>query len=279
MRAGDNPDTKLYGANVEWFQSKDNDEGRFDYDQRLWSVGLTAFKVYDADRDFSFNGTQGGGANAANRDGLVVYSIRAGGSFIPSFEDFKLYGEAARQTNGAGRNGGSVRANAWYVQPQYDFSTLPWTPSLTVRYAHFSGDGNPGDTTDRSWDPLFTDAGARGGNTWTQGLIYSQYVGANSNLDTLHAGLEVVPRKDELTLGAAYFRHDFDKPAQAGATSDHLMDELDVYAVWETPLPGLELAAGVAAGWPGAGGRQSVGLAEGDDRTIWLGQVVLNWSL
>jgi hypothetical protein len=41
----------------------------------------------------------------------------------------------------------------------------------------------------------------------------------------------------------------------------------------------LELAAGVAAGWPGTGGRQSVGLAEGDDRTIWLGQIVLNWSL
>ena len=75
-------------------------------------------------------------------------------------------------------------ADAWYLQPQYDFSALPWSPSATVRYAHINGDPNTGDTVDRSWDPLFSDAGPRGNATWTQGSIFAQYVGSNSNLNS-----------------------------------------------------------------------------------------------
>jgi len=275
MFAGDNPDTKLYGANVEWFQSANQDEGRTSYDQRKWYIGATGIKVYDADRNFSFAGGQGGAGASANRDGLEVMSLRFGGAFIPGLDDLAFYGEAAREHNGNGANGGTVRADAWYLQPQYSFSALPWAPMATVRYAHFSGDANTNDRTDRSWDPLFSDAGPRGGTTWTQGLIYSQYVGANTNLNSIYAGAEASPIADELKLGVAYYHMDFDQ-LPAGARSHHLMDELDLYAEWETPLDGLTVAPGLAAGWAGDGQVQATGAP---DRTIWLGQIVLQYKL
>lgn len=278
MRAADNPATKMYGANVEWFQSSENDEGRFDYAKRKWSVGVTYITVYDADHDFSFTGSQGGGVATANRDGLQSYSLRAGGSFIPGLEDLALYGEWARQRNTAGSNGGTVRAGAWYVQPQYTFSALPWKPMVTWRYAHFSGDSNGTDTVDRSWDPLYSDAGPRGGTTWTQGQIYSQYVGANTNLNSHYVGFEVEPLNEVLKVGLAYFRHDFDKPTQAGATSKHLMDEVDLYATWTTPVPGVALAPTLAMGRPGNGQKQALGATDANDRTIWLGQIIMTYA-
>ena len=277
MRGNDNPHTRIVGANVEWFESSHEDHGRFEYEERRWYVGLTALNVYDADRNFSFNGTQNTHA-AANRDGLSVWSARFGGSFIPGLDDFALYGEYGIQRNDARGNGGKVSANAWYLQPQYTFSGLPWTPMVTARYAHFSGDKNPNDRSDRSWDPLYTDAGPRGSTTWTQGQIYSQYVGANTNLNTWHFGAEVTPF-DELTVGLSLFRHYYDEPPQAGARDDHLMDELNLYASWETPIKGVAIAPTLGAGRAGKG-QQQAGLAPAsDDRTIWLGQIVLLYKL
>lgn len=277
MRGNDNPHTKMIGANVEWFASKDDDKGRFEYEEREWYVGLTALHVYDADRTFSFNGSQNT-HSAANRDGLNVLSARFGGNLIPGVDDLSLFGEYAIQRNDTDSNGGSVRAGAWYLQPQYTLSTLPWTPKVTGRYAHFSGDPNTNDRTDRSWDPLYSDAGPRGGSTWTQGQIYSQYVGANTNLNTWHVGLDVQPL-EELTVGVSLFRHYYDKPSQASARDDHLMDEINVYANWQTPIKGVSIAPAFGAGRAGKA-QQQAGLAPtADDRTIWLGQVVLLYKL
>jgi hypothetical protein len=276
MRGNDNPHTKIVGANVEWFKSTHGDHGRFEYEERKWYVGLMALKVYDADRNFSFNGTQNTHAGA-NRDGLRVLSARFGGSFVPGFDDFALFGEYGIQDNGAGANGGTVDADAWYLQPQYTFSEIPWSPVVSARYAHFSGDSNTNDQVDRSWDPLYTDAGPRGGATWTQGQIYSQYVGANTNLNSWYAGLELAPL-DDLKVGLSLFRHRYDEPAQAGARDDHLMDEVDLYAAWDTPIKGLSVTPTVAAGRAGKGQKQA-GLAASDDRTIWLGQIVVLYKL
>ena len=280
MYGNDGPDTRLIGANLEWFGSKTEDKGRLDYAERKWYLGLTALRVYEADRLFSFSGSKGGGDAAANRDGLNVLSARAGGSFIPDFDAFGIYGEYAIERNGRGSgNGGSVSAEAWYLQPQYAFGDLPWATVLTGRYAHFSGDKNTGDTTDKSWDPLYSDAGPRGSTTWTQGLIYAQYVGSNSNLNSYHVGLQAQPIDGVLSLGLAYYRHMYDEPSQASARSDHLMDEIDLSATCTTPIPGLSVSPGIAAGMSGAGQRQALGISDQADRTMWLGQIVVNYKL
>lgn len=278
MYGADNPDTRLIGANIEWFEAVEPGKGGREFEQRKWYAGLTALKIYDADRAFSFAGSQGGGGAGANRDGLATYSLRVGGSFIPDLDDLALYSEWAIQRNDDSATGGTVRANAWHIQPQYKFSDMPWTPTLTARYAHFSGDKNTGDREDRSWDPLFSDAGPRGAQTWVQGLIYGNYVGSNSNLNSKFVGAEIVPIEETLKLGVAFFRHDYDHPSQASAISHHLMDELDLYAEWTTPISGLTVAPAFAAGQAGKGQRQALGLGADADRTIWLGQVMLNYK-
>ena len=277
MYGADNPDTRLYGANVEWFEPTEAGKGGRTYDQRKWYVGLTALKVYDADNAFSFRGSQGGTGAGANRDGLAAYSVRFGGSFIPTFDDFAMYGEWAVERNDDRSTGGTVRADAWHLQPQYKFSDLPWSPVVTARYAHFSGDDNTGYRRDKSWDPLFSDAGPRSGS-WVQGLIYGNFVGSNSNLNAKYAAIEAAPIEDELKVGLAYYRFDFDKLAQAGAGSHHLMDEVNLYATWTTPVPGLTVSPGLGAGMAGSGQRQVLGLSNSADRTIWLGQVVLAYQ-
>ncbi|PJI39015.1 alginate export family protein [Ferrovibrio sp.] len=269
MRGKDSAATALHGANVEWFASTQRDDGRQNYEARQWYLGATLLNITDADEAIS-----------PTRDGMNVYAIRSGGALLSTlgdgWQDAALYSEFARQRNDtAGRQ---LRAEAWYVEPQYTFSALPWQPRLSYRYMHFSGDGNTGDTISCGWDPLFTAGGPRGYGTWDLGEIYARYVGGNSNLNSHMVHLKLQP-DDALSLGAILYRHSYDKPdAVNGVTSDRLQDEVNFYAVWSTPLPGLEIAAVLGAARAGRGLRQSLGTADATDRTTWLGQMVFSYS-
>ncbi len=289
MLASDAPATRLYGANLEWFGSTEGDKGRASFDDRAWYLGATALHIYDADSSgaFSFANGNNGSAGGANRDGLNVFAIRGGGALLAplnealneAWADFALYGEYAVQRNDDANR--KTRADAWYVEPQYTFSALPWQPKLAYRYAYFSGDGNANDSTDKSWDSLYSGGGPRGFGRWDQGEIYARYVGGNSNLASQMLHLSLQPAED-WKLGAIYYRHDFDK-APAGVASSRLMDEIDIYAQWDTPLKGLGITLLTAAGKPGSGQKQqaianNAGNGEAVDRTIWLGQMVLSYS-
>lgn len=269
MRGKDSAATALHGANVEWFESAQGDSGRSDYDARKWYLGATVLQLTDADQAIS-----------ATRDGMSVYAIRSGGAVLSAlgegWQDAALYSEFARQRNDTpGRN---LRADAWYVEPQYTFSNLPWQPRLSYRYMHFSGDGNTGDSINRGCDPLFTAGGPRGYGTWDLGEIYGRYVGSNSNLNSHMMHLKLQP-DEAISLGAILYRHSYDKPDTTnGVTSDRLQDELNVYAVWATPLPGLEIATVLGGARAGRGLRQSLGTADATDRTTWLGQMVFSYS-
>ncbi|MGQ0663327.1 MAG: alginate export family protein [Pseudomonadota bacterium] len=287
MRANDVADSDLYGANIEWFQSAREDRGRADYDARQWYVGATAMRIYKADStgpgsNFSFAGGGTGGAQSANRDGLGVYSLRLGGAFLSALPGLKLYGEAAIQRNGATDR--KVRAGAWYAEPQYQFD-LPWAPRLSYRYAHFSGDPNPADRTDKSWDPLFNNTGPRGIGTWAHGEIYSQYVGANSNVNVNQVHLRMTPLDNVLDIGLVLYRFAFAEQGQVidpvtgvAIRSDQLMDEANLYAQWTTPIENLSVLGALGVGRPGTGMKQSLGAADRTDRSIYLGEVTLTYK-
>jgi hypothetical protein len=271
MHGDDAPKTQLYGGNIEWFGSSEKDAGRFEYEKRAWYVGATVLHLYDADRNL-----------APERDGMNVYAIRTGGAIFSQFsealKDFALFSEYAIERNDD--SGSRLRANAWYIEPQYTFSTLPWQPSIAYRYAHFSGDSNTGDDTSKSWDPLFTGGGPRGFATWDQGEIFAQYVGENSNLNTHMVHLRVRPT-DDLAIGAVYYRHRYDEPAQAGVSSSKLMNELDLYTEWETPVPGLGVAVVLGAARAGSGREEELAATAGTspaDRTTYLGALMLSYS-
>lgn len=269
MRGKDSAATALHGANVEWFASAQRDDGRRDYEARQWYMGATLLHISDADEAIS-----------PARDGMNVYALRSGGALLSTlgegWQDAALYSEFARQRNDT--TGRQLRAEAWYVEPQYTFSTLPWQPRLSYRYMHFSGDSDTGDSISRGWDPLFTAGGPRGYGSWDLGEIYARYVGSNSNLNSHMVHLKLQP-DEALSLGAILYRHSYDKPDTAnGVTSDRLQDELNVYAVWATPLPGLEIATVLGAARAGRGLRQTLGTSDATDRTTWLGQMVFSYS-
>ncbi|MFC3676409.1 alginate export family protein [Ferrovibrio xuzhouensis] len=269
MRGGDAAATKLYGANVEWFGSTEGDKGRFEYDDRAWYVGGTAMHLYDADRGV-----------AASRDGMNVFAARTGGALFSSlgdgFKDFGLYSEYAVERNNDAA--AKLSAHAWYVEPQYTFSALPWTPRISYRYASFSGDNNSNDGTNHAWDSLYTAGGARGWGTWTQGEITGNYVVGNSNLNSQSVHLRAQPT-DDLAVGVIYYMFDYDKKP-SGVSDSSLMNEVNAYAEWATPVPGLNISGLVGAASSGKGRQQELAASSTDanDRTIWLGELILAYS-
>jgi len=262
LRGKDNAGSSLYGGNVEWFGSSHKDHGRAEYTERLWYLGATGLKVYDADRAIN-----------AGRDGMTVWSLRSGGTLLAplsdAFKDFALYSEYARQNNNGPT---SVSAKAWYVEPQYTFGNLPWSPRLSYRYMHYSGDSDTSDSRNTGWDSLYTAGGPRGYGSWDLGEIYARYIGGNSNLNSQLVQVKAQPL-DDLSAGVTYYRHNFDK-REAGVSSDRLLDEVNVFAVWDTPVKGLSISTVLGAAKAGDGRRQQQATTDPTDRTIWLGQMI-----
>jgi hypothetical protein len=123
------------------------------------TVGAMYLQIVDVDPRFEA-GTP--------RDGMQVATVRLNDLRVPGFEDAGLYAQYARQF-GDGQNV-DFDAQAFYVEPFYDFSWLPWTPRLAYRFAWFSGDPDPGDRERTDFDPLFYDY-SRGWGPWVQGEI------------------------------------------------------------------------------------------------------------
>lgn len=218
---------EIYGANLEYTH-----EG-------IGTVGAAYFKVEDS--------------RVASRRDLDVYDLRAALTPLPMAPDFSLAAEVAFQEGGEGANDAS--AHAWYVEPAYTFSEVPWTPRVAYRYATFSGD-ETGSTENEGYDPLHY--GMLGGwGTWFQGEIVGEYMWGNSNLNSHRIHVSMAPM-ETVTVGAMAYRFTFDEPAAAGVTDDHLADELNVYVDWGVN-DYLAISAVAGYAWAGEGGKQLTG--------------------
>jgi hypothetical protein len=281
LRGNDVPRTELFGADIEWFTPEPGrDDARIAYQHRLRYAGLTFLHVYSAEDvppdnapPFAYNQA----SVAANRRGLNVLAPRGGGSPIPALPAVKFYGEYAREWNNGPER--KVDANAWYIEPRYEAKELPLQPSLAYRFAHFSGDGNPSDGRDTSFDPLFYGAGKRGTGTWFMGEIFGQYAFFNSNVDVQLISLKATPA-DPVTLGLLLYRFDVDRPREyAGVTARHYMNEVDGYVEW-TPAGWVKITAVAAAARTGAAARQIAVEQPGgpDGKTIYLGELFAHFT-
>src|SRR5215469_549077 len=128
----------------------------------LWSAGFDFLHAYEADSTpatFSFPLGEPAPTLSlfANRKGLNVYSGYLAGSFFKFDPNIRLHSQFVLERNDAVDR--QVRAAAWYIEPGYKFSALPWAPQLNLRYAHFSGDPDPNDQIKQTYDPLFTTQG------------------------------------------------------------------------------------------------------------------------
>ena len=182
----------------------------------MWSAGFDFLHVYDADSTpgtFSFPPWASPTLSIyGNRNGLNVYSGYLSGSFFKFDPNIRFHSQFVLERNDSVDR--RVKAAAWYVEPGYKFSPLPWTPQLNLRYAHFSGDPNPQDRLKQSYDPLFTTGGDRGFGSWFLGEIFGQYISSNSNLDVAMAHLQFSPL-DTVEGGIIYYDFHFDQTARA----------------------------------------------------------------
>ena len=111
-----------------------------------------------------------------------------------------LQGEYAYQWN----NQFAMSANAGWAQVGYTLEKVPWTPSLSYRYAFFSGD-NPATQTFERFDPLLSGGNAE---TWIQGSSLVK-IYQNSNLITHQALLRLRPTtRFDLSLQYIYLLAD-----------------------------------------------------------------------
>lgn len=278
----DSAKTKVVGGNIEWFETVAAEEGKpakdgaANFADRKWYVGLTYFNVVDATSvgNLGFNSVGNGGNQTvtntltSNRDGMNVFSAHVGGNMLPFLPDFSLYGNYVYESNGKANR--KVDANAWYIEPGYQLSDVPWTPKLSYRYAHFSGDKNPTDTTKKAYDPFFYNAITRGFGTWFIGEIVGNYVISNSNVNIHQLVFSVNPR-DDLKLSVLGYTYNYDAARQnAGVTSDNLAREIDFTAEWAIN-DHVSLSGAFAAAAAGTGYRQYlVGNAAGGAGT-WTG--------
>jgi hypothetical protein len=124
--------------------------------------------------------------------------------------------------------------NAWagYATLGYIARDLPWTPSLSYRFSHFTGD-DPSTSSFERFDPLYTG----GLSYWLQGITINKAL-APANRSTHRLRLNVAP-DPRLNLTLDYFLHVADErnniganPAIATLASDDLGQEFQFVARW-----------------------------------------------
>ncbi len=197
------------------------------------------------------------------RDGMQVATLRLNDLRLPVQQDLGLHAQYAREF-GDGQDV-DFAAQAFYVEPFYELSALPWTPTLAYRFAWFSGDPDPADGERADFDPLFYDY-SRGFGTWVQGEITGEYLLFNSNQVNHMVHLSASPT-DAIGIGALYFHFDLEDKSYFGTAvgARDFADEINLYVDW-TLNDNVWLGALYGAALPGDAAEE----AFGDDEPFHL---------
>jgi hypothetical protein len=254
-RGLDQPPSDFAGLDVSWFENAAGEtaNGGKNYADRLRYVTATYFRIYSS----AVDGVK------TERDGLNVYSVSLGGVILPSLPDFSFYAQGVLERNAAAER--QVRANAFYVEPQWTFSDAPLAPMIFYRYSHFSGAPTTHASTDENYDPLFYSSNFRGGSfgSYYYGEVIGNYFISESNLDVHQVALSltmpfhVMNDQDSLKLDFLYYRYFYDRAGGLGLSSDSLGQEFNIAAEYQYS-PQTSFAAAVGLGTPGSGAKEAI---------------------
>lgn len=237
----DSGDTELYGLNLEYKSEK------------LGTIGASYMQVYDVDLNSDY----------ALRDGMDVYSLRAQGTPLAAVGQDALF-LAFEYVHQAGGDVEDIDADAWYMEAGYTLAGLPWSPTISYKYAFFSGDEDAGDGKNQAFDPLFYGMG-RGWGSHIMGEIVGEYYLFNSNQKVHMLGLNLQP-SEALATGLLYYDFSLDEKNLWGTpvAAESFAREVDVYVDYSV-TDNLFLTATLAWATPQAGGKDYFG---GDDDSV-----------
>jgi hypothetical protein len=133
------------------------------------NVGVSYVTSPESDAQYFVLDPATGAPNIETREGLEVWDARFTYA-VNGFGGPGLFfgGEYARQTN---RNF-DMDARAGWVEVGYSFADAQWTPTVSYRYARFSGD-DPTTATYERWDPMLSGGN---GEQWVQGANHFKVV-------------------------------------------------------------------------------------------------------
>ena len=147
-------------------------------------------------------------------EGMKIASFRGADIKVPGIANLKLFGEFVMERGESELTGADNDGNAWYIEGNYRFAAIPWTPTVFYRYSHFSGDeANTPDNEE--YRGLFFTIFKRDWDTWYQGEVTGEMHLFNQNQVTQMAKIKVYPRPD-LALGFWYYTHELDTPQYFG---------------------------------------------------------------
>lgn len=191
-----------------------------------------------------------------SRESLRVYNARFRWQPFPASAGPFVAGEAALQRH----DHIAMRARAWTSEVGYSFANdWPWQPTLSYRYASFSGD-DPATKQFERWDPLLS---GDNGERWVQGINHFK-IFQDSNLVTHRFQMRLRPLpKFELVPQFWVFRADQlqnlgGNPAFSSLENRQLGTEANLTAKWFIS-PKLMLQGHVAVTFPGSAIKKALG--------------------
>ena len=227
-------DARIAGVNIET-TTKDS----------FGTLGLMYVEIFDSNDDLAL-------------EGMRVASIRGADIKIPGIDNLKFFGEFVMERGESDLTGRDNNANAYFIEGNYQFTSVPWTPKFFFRYSHFSGD--EGDTSDsEEYLGLFYTIFQRDWDTWYQGEVTGEFHLFNQNQVTKLAKVKVYP-KANWSLGMWYYNHDLDTPQYFGTpvTDTDWAEEINL-AVEYFPSDRLYTYIGFAWGTPHQGAIDAIG--------------------
>jgi len=206
-----NTDTRVLGTNLRY-----NFDERIAVDATLYGVPESDFLYFPPDRA------------PVTREGLRAIAAHARWADPDVLPGVWLEGEAAHQWH----DDFAMSAWAGYGTAGYLARSLPWTPSLSYRYAAFSGDDPETETYER-FDPLYSG----GLSEWLQGITINKAL-SQANRRTHRIRFNVAP-DEALNLTFDWYLHTADtlnnlggNPALSILGSRDLGQEFQFTARW-----------------------------------------------
>ncbi len=166
--------------------------------------------------------------DAFNLNGINAWNLRAANIVLPGLDNFAFFGEWVLELGTDKQAGGrDNQAVGWYLEGQYTFSEVRWTPRVSYRYARMSGDEL--DTPDNEeYRGLYFTIFKRDWDTWYQGEIAGEYHLFNQNQITQMFKVKAFPHP-QWALTFYYYHHELEEPQYFGTpvSASNWADELN----------------------------------------------------
>ncbi|MBI5618063.1 MAG: hypothetical protein HY943_17405 [Gammaproteobacteria bacterium] len=218
--------------------------------ERFGRLGLMYFEIVGDNNK--------GLAQGVGFKGMKAMGVRGADLHLPGHPEFKIYGEYVYEGGRSELTGIPNDGAAWYVEPAYEFESLPWKPRLHYRYSHFSGD-TAGTRDNEEYRGMFFTIFRRDWDTWYQGEIAGEFHLFCENQETHMIKLKAHPA-EKWAVAGLYFHNELDTPQYFGipVRSTDWSDEVNFYVEY-VPNQQFYGYAGVAWSTPDGAAKEIFG--------------------